>query len=283
MNSNHSTGATKVLALPGTNQDLELKGSSLVGPQGQSFAIQSGVYLMAEAMDVRFQDFETKYTSEAEPWDYSKRAVELIRHEYVQNKVRELAQKPSRVLDIGCALGQLTMTLDGIVDEVWGVDLSPTAVVKANQLMKPSKGTKFFWASADAVNLPFKSDQFQIVLLSDGLIGWELNEDLQLKVLKEVHRVLAPGGYAILTDYLKPRDFDSHIKVVQKGQLKLIQTDHLGDRLGFQLANNLKPLSHLWPFEQIIGSLSLNRLLSQVGQNLGKAFSKHLAMVLQKK
>ncbi|MBC7397709.1 MAG: class I SAM-dependent methyltransferase [Bdellovibrionales bacterium] len=206
-----------------------------------------------------------------------------MRHFYVTEKTKEMIGTGQRVLDIGCALGQLTHLLKGVAREVWCMDISPTAAIKAHQnLAQMTSWSGFKVIAGSATELPFADATFKILLLSDGLVGWELSPELQLDVLKEVHRVLEPGGFAILTDYLNPRDFEKHKNHVLKGPLKFIKTEFLGDRIGFQLANNLKPFSDIWPISSILGSFAFNKFLSRISIPLGPSMSKHMSIILQK-
>ena len=274
----------KILRCPTTRASLTLTGDSLKSEKGESFSVRSNVpILLSEKFKSFIETFESKYTLQNEPWDYSRRAVEQVRHVYVAEKTQELIGSGQRVLDIGCALGQLTHLLKNKAPEVWAMDISPTAAVKANQVLAEKTGWSGFKViAASATELPFADSSFKLVLLSDGLVGWELTKELQLEVLNEVYRVLEPGGYAVLTDYLNPRDFESHRNHVLKGPLQFVATEFLGDRIGFQIANNFKPISGVWPFSSLLGSLSFNQFLSQISKPLGPSMSKHMSVILKK-
>lgn len=263
---------------------LSIEGDTLKSATGATFQLKSGVpVLLSDKYKDLIATFETMYVSKGEPWDYSSRAVEQVRHVYVVEKAKELIGNGQRILDLGCALGQLTHLLQGVAPEVWAMDISPTAAVKAEQILSERTNWPGFKVLAgSATELPFADSSFRVVLLSDGLVGWELNKELQMQALHQVQRVLEPGGYAILTDYLHPRDFESHKAHVLKGPLKYVQSDFLGDRVGFQIANNFKPVSHIWPFKPVLGSLPFNQFLSSVSKPFGPSMSKHLSIILQK-
>ena len=55
--------------------------------------------------------FDGLYQGQAEPWTYSVRAAEVLRHETLERAVRSLRPRFERVLDVGCSLGQLTEIL----------------------------------------------------------------------------------------------------------------------------------------------------------------------------
>jgi len=94
----------------------------------------------------------------------------------------------SRVLDIGCGAGSVSVHIVNEGNEVYGLDISQEAVRRAQ-----AKGLKaqIYDISKE---LPFESRFFNCVLALDIL------EHLfdPLGCLKEVHRVLKPEGYAII-------------------------------------------------------------------------------------
>lgn len=273
-----------LLKSPRNLLQLTLIGDTLKASDGESYVVQSGVpILLTQDIQKYVATFDTKYLSQSEPWDYSRRAIEQVRHVYVAKKAKQLIGDGKRILDIGCALGQLTHRLKKICSEVWAMDISPTAAIKVQKLLQEkSQWDGFKVVAASASDLPFSDNSFRVVLLSDGLVGWEFTETLQMAALKEVHRILEPGGYAILTDYLSPRDFEKHKNIVLQGPLQFVESEFLGDRIGFQIANNFKKVSNLWPVKKILGSLSFNSFLCHISKPFGPRMSKHMSIILQK-
>ena len=108
--------------------------------------------------------------------------------------VRRLIQRLSgstsyrRILDAGCGTGG---TLDAVADlgEAWGVDISPDAL----DFCRGRGHTNLKLCSADALDFPDAS--FDVVLSCDVLE--HLDDDG--KALREIRRVLRPGGYGIIT------------------------------------------------------------------------------------
>src|SRR6059058_5054088 len=62
-----------------------------------------------------------------EPFEYSRRAAEVLRHRFISDLVRALAPRPARLLDVGCSEGQLTLHLAAMPEIVVAVDLSRAA------------------------------------------------------------------------------------------------------------------------------------------------------------
>lgn len=93
-----------------------------------------------------------------------------------------------RVLDIGCGYGFFLESLDESGYCTCGMDLSRAALKEAK------KRTKANLAQACSTGIPFKASFFDAVTLFD-VIEHVQNYDL---ALKEIHRVLKPGGYVFL-------------------------------------------------------------------------------------
>jgi ubiquinone/menaquinone biosynthesis C-methylase UbiE len=106
-----------------------------------------------------------------------------------------LPPTPKKVLDIGCGPGILTKDLLAKGYAVYSSDLSiemiRQAKLKTAQCKNPDK---VFFSVNDASNLPFATNQIDTVLCI-GVMYYI--EDYQ-SVLSEIHRVLKPGGEAII-------------------------------------------------------------------------------------
>jgi demethylmenaquinone methyltransferase/2-methoxy-6-polyprenyl-1,4-benzoquinol methylase len=122
-----------------------------------------------------------------------------------QNFVNMAGIKSSdRVLDICCGTGSTTAIIAPEVDQghVTGVDLSPDMLAVARKKVVAS-WVSFQLASVDS--LPFSDNSFNHVICSYGL--HEIPKDIRAAALKEVLRVLKPGGKFLTLDYHLPRYF----------------------------------------------------------------------------
>lgn len=100
-----------------------------------------------------------------------------------------------KVLDIGCNTGiVLIPLLEKGVDAV-GIDISSTNIAIAKKNLKNKKLPKDVVRIGDAQRLPFKTNHFDIVLLSDVL---EHVEDSR-KAAMEAVRVTKKGGLILVT------------------------------------------------------------------------------------
>ncbi|HEX9106493.1 MAG TPA: class I SAM-dependent methyltransferase, partial [Longimicrobiales bacterium] len=160
-------------------------------------------------------EFEDMYAAGREPFDYTLRAVEWLRHELVADTALRLA--PRRVLDLGCGLGQISRRLVAPGRQVVATDLSATAVARACRLF-PDTAAAFLAGSA--LDLPFREAAFDVVVASDGLVSWHLNREQRATALGEIRRVLRPGGTALLTEYIRGHQFDEFVAEVVTAGLR---------------------------------------------------------------
>ena len=121
--------------------------------------------------------------------------IELAeRHRYyarqVHRLVKSLVNPNSRVLEVGCGLGDLLAALD--VEHAVGIDISPRMIEQA-RVRHPELDLRALDADRDA--LP--EGPFDAIILSDA-IG--LLEDIQV-VLERLRPLLGPRGRLIVTYY----------------------------------------------------------------------------------
>ncbi|APV44759.1 demethylmenaquinone methyltransferase / 2-methoxy-6-polyprenyl-1,4-benzoquinol methylase [Dehalogenimonas formicexedens] len=109
-----------------------------------------------------------------------------------------------QVLDICCGTGSTTAIIAEEVNQgkIIGVDLSPDMLAVARKKV-PAQWVGFERASVDA--LPFGDNSFDAVLCTYGL--HEIPRAIRAGALKEVFRVLRPGGKFMTMDYNLPHRF----------------------------------------------------------------------------
>jgi len=106
----------------------------------------------------------------------------------------------NRVLDLATGTGDIAALLlaENPSAQVVGGDFSLNMLHEAKQRFS---GTPISWQACDANCLPFADNTFIAVTF-----GYLLrNVDDSLAVLREVHRVLAPGGHIVCLDTTPPR------------------------------------------------------------------------------
>ena len=108
----------------------------------------------------------------------------------------------AQVLDLCCGTGDMTFALyrrSGQANvKFFGADFSHAMLVRAEE---KSGSRNIRWIEADALNLPFASNRFQLVTSAFGFRNLA-NYD---RGLKEIYRVLAPGGEVGILDFGDPK------------------------------------------------------------------------------
>lgn len=174
--------------------------------------------------------------------DYYERLIKEYKREsrWSKNRIKNVLRLASpfkekiKVLDLGCGVGIFALEFSRLGAEVSGVDLSSQALKAASKLFFPyhkKKQPSLF--QADVTSLPFKKDQFDLVVCAD--LVEHLYPKEFLKMLKEVRRVLKPGGKILiytpcpthLFEIMRSRNFilkrdKSHIDLKAPGYLAKI-------------------------------------------------------------
>ncbi len=110
----------------------------------------------------------------------------------------ELGQKS--FLDIATGTGDLAFTLEKLHPEsVTAVDLSDNMLEIAGKKGQ-KRHSKVTFSQADAENLPFPENHFDLVTVAFGVRNYE---DLE-KGLSEIFRVLKPGGWFYILEFSRP-------------------------------------------------------------------------------
>lgn len=109
---------------------------------------------------------------------------------------------PARLLDLCCGTGDLAFLAAAAVppgSRVAGLDFSlPMLGIARSRRVPAGPGPAF--AQGDALRLPFPEGSFDAVTMGYGL----RNVADPLACLREVRRVLAPGGRLVVLDFGKP-------------------------------------------------------------------------------
>ena len=101
-----------------------------------------------------------------------------------------------RVLDVGCGPGDLSIRISQQCHEVWGVDVTPEMIQIAEKKVALEPANVNF-EQADACDLPFENHCFDTVMSVNALQTMIQPE----MALKEMNRVLKPGGELLLITY----------------------------------------------------------------------------------
>jgi ubiquinone/menaquinone biosynthesis C-methylase UbiE len=219
--------------------------------------------------------FENFHRDVSEPWSFSERAAEILRHDWIAATVLRLDPAPRRTLDIGCSLGQLTARLAKMID-VYAIDVSPTALMHARQ--RVSSESVVFLAGT-ATDIPIASERFDIAVASDGLYSWNLSPEDRTLALRELHRVLRPRGQILLTEHMRPERFAEFIAEVRASPLRVLSVGYLYDRPWYQFESWLRAVQGTFIARALRRNLTIARVLQSIGRHIGPIASRHICVL----
>ena len=111
------------------------------------------------------------------------------------------ARNGSRILDVATGTGKQAFAFAKKGYDIIGIDLSEAMLKVAN---KNNKYRNVTFEVADATNLPFKDDRFDISCMSFALHDMPLV--IRAKALKEMVRVTKRKGMIVIVDYGLPKN-----------------------------------------------------------------------------
>jgi ubiquinone/menaquinone biosynthesis C-methylase UbiE len=150
-----------------------------------------------------------------------------------------------RLLDVGCGFGgtiqQINAGHSGM--DLTGLNIDPRQLAAAEAQTSPARGNEISWVEGDACELPFENDSFDRVLAVECIFHFPSRE----KFLAEAARVLKPGGYLAVSDFVPTMAFFAKTPIwmairsqIEKsygtlGNVPIRSYKSLGKRAGLQL------------------------------------------------
>ena len=140
-------------------------------------------------------------------YDLGIKIITLGRINKVYDRLVESIKPGYNVLDIGCGTGNLTLRILGKGAKVVGMDINPDMICIAKQKIEKSGFKDSVEFREEGVSeLSSESDYMYDAVVS-GLCFSELSDDEQKYALKQIYRVLKPGGLLLLADEIQPDNF----------------------------------------------------------------------------
>jgi len=115
------------------------------------------------------------------------------------------------VLDVGCGTGEVTLLakIRAKNGKVYGIDPAPEMITVARKkAARKNLDIDFRLGVIEA--LPFHDGSMDVV--TSSLMMHHLPEDLKVRGLAEIYRVLKPGGRLLIADFMRPTgSFVNHL------------------------------------------------------------------------
>lgn len=140
------------------------------------------VFVNAKIMEI--SEYQHIYKNEGTHFYYL--ATHKLVLTLIQNNLNNIDKKLN-ILDAGCGAGLLAKHLERFGDVV-GVDVNPQAIYFSSK-------RKIKVVKASINKLPFKKNEFDIITSVDVIYHDQVNDK---EALKELYRVLKPGGLLII-------------------------------------------------------------------------------------
>jgi SAM-dependent methyltransferase len=150
-----------------------------------------------------------------------------------------------KLLDVGCGFGGTIQHIDATYSgmDLTGLNIDARQLAAAEAQTKPSEGNTIGWVEADACQLPFEDNTFDRLLAVECIFHFPSRE----KFLAEAARVLKPGGYVAVSDFVPAMMFFGKTPIwmavrprIEKsygtvGNVPLRGYKAMGKRVGLQL------------------------------------------------
>ncbi|MBM3515301.1 MAG: class I SAM-dependent methyltransferase [Alphaproteobacteria bacterium] len=159
-----------------------------------------------------------------------------------------------RILDLGCGIGRQTLALKRRFPdaEIWGIDIAAPKI-RYGHMRAVDLGVEVHFRHGLAEDSKFPDNHFDMI--ASYLLHHEIPASATLAAIKEVHRILRPGGLYYPVDfytagrtppsdaYSRLRDWVSHRWVHEPWMLEYREVDLPAEltKLGFDVAHKGAP------------------------------------------
>ena len=121
-------------------------------------------------------------------------------------EIANTPSEPMKVLDVACGTARTLKMLRDVFPDIslFGIDLSPAYLRKANQLLTETPGTLPQLVQGRAESMPYRDNYFDA--LTCVFLFHELPAPVRQQVIDEAYRVTKPGGTFIICDSIQMVD-----------------------------------------------------------------------------
>ena len=166
-------------------------------------------------------------------------------------KAFEVSPHQTRVLDVACGTGRTLKMIRAALPKasLFGSDLSPAYLRKANQLLSKNPGELPQLLQANAEELPYLDNYFHGV--TSVFLFHELPAVARQRVIEECFRITKPGGVFIICDSIQKLDFPEFEAMMENFPAMFHEPyyrhyvgDNLSDRLSSAGFENIRTENH---------------------------------------
>lgn len=150
--------------------------------------------------------------------------------------------KNKNVLDIGCGTGKYSVEIIKHAKSLIGIDKSKNQL----EIAKSKTTNKSCFVCADAANLPFKNNTFDVIV-SCWCVGTILDKKTQQKVINEAKRVLNKDGEI----YFVENDIGEEFEQIRDRYPNIEKTKAYNDFLLLNGFTEIKKINTYFEFETI--------------------------------
>ena len=124
----------------------------------------------------------------------------------LQQAFGDISAKQQRVLDIACGTGRTLRAIRATLPQasLYGTDLSPTYLRKANELLSEIPGELPQLVQANAEELPYLDNYFHGITCV--FLFHELPGVVRQNIINQAFRTLKPGGTFVICDSIQLSD-----------------------------------------------------------------------------
>lgn len=160
-----------------------------------------------EAQGSKKQQVEEMFDNISERYDLLNHVLSLNIDKGWRRKVVRMveAKRPKLILDVATGTADLAIALKKAqAEKITGIDISNGMLeVGRKKIAKKGLSQTINLEQADSENLPYPDDTFDAITVAFGVRNFENLE----KGLKEMYRVLKPGGHVLVLEFSQPQKF----------------------------------------------------------------------------
>jgi len=146
-------------------------------------------------------------------------AAQLVRFRRDAGQLTKGVPSGAKVLEVASGPGYLSIELARLGFQVTALDISNTFVAIAQDNARRA-GLEFDVQQGDVARIPFDTDSFELIVCQAAF----KNFSEPLRALNEMHRVLRPGGTAVIQDLSKDASASEIDREVRQMQLSPFNT-----------------------------------------------------------